>query len=289
MNETTPPLVQSENTHPILPPMHQHHFMQKKVVFFLLFFIIGLVAGSYFTRLATKSPETISVVGTSSQTVHADKATLTATTYETGATAAQAKANDDKVIADITKRVQQLGLKESDVKIVSTRNTDYYNAGGPSEAPVPTVSCLGNCPGGGGGGGGGGISPADANATYNASTDIKIEFDKSNIDRANAVSDMMTGLNVYPTLFYNLANKDNILVQNKQQAIENAKIQADSLAKSNGEIIKKVIGIKENIPTPDQSNASQYADPTVDSPTQDIQVTSSFEVTYQISTSLFSL
>ena len=100
---------------------------------------------------------------------------------------------------------------------------------------------------------------------------------------------MMTGLNVYPTLFYNLANKDNILVQNKQQAIENAKIQADSLAKSNGEIIKKVIGIKENIPTPDQSNASQYADPTVDSPTQDIQVTSSFEVTYQISTSLFSL
>lgn len=306
MQENSDPSALSTTQHPH-PQFHLPHLFRTNLVLLLVMLLIGGFVGYFIASLQAKTQQTISVQGKASQTLSADSATLTGNTKEYGKTIEGAIANNKLLFEAIKKKLLQIGINEKDIIVLSTTNNAAYydelNATAPesdskvlpTSAPVPagssimptpapsygpTFYCAGN-------------SPCTENGylaePYSAGTEFKVMLNKVTIPKADAILDMFANYGLYPTIAYNLSDRNTVLLQNKEKAIQDARAQAEALAKVNKSVIKKVVGIKEITPSADTTYSSVNNDPTTDSYTKDINFSSTFEVTYELSPALFGL
>lgn len=261
-------------------------FNIKLLLLAIIILIIGLIIG-IITNGNKNEPQTITVTGTASMDINADTAILKGTFRETGISAEDAKKNGAQKAEQIKTALTNMGVSPSQFTIEDSYATQDYSGGGggpswynnyptPSPYPIPTATCLGSCP-----------TPALIIPTtaprpaYTSISTFKLELKNNQIADKDNIIQVLSLNNVdYPTTTYAINDKSKFDFDLKTKALQDARLQAENIAKLNNAKVIKIISVKE--PNFESLYSSMLEKDGYT--TKNITIRSSYDITYEIVT-----
>ncbi|MCL1078513.1 oxidative stress defense protein [Parashewanella spongiae] len=177
---------------------------------------ITLIATSNVSSHALEYPH-IETVGTSSIEVKPDMAEISVSVNMTGQTAKQAKADSDKAVSTLIKKLMQANIAEDDIDSANLQLHPQYRYQ-PEKEPI----LMG----------------------YQASRNVTIKV--RNLTELNIIIDktVSSGVNQVNHISFKSSRQEQFVEQARQAAITNAKNKAQSLAKGFGQQIDRVWEVK---------------------------------------------
>lgn len=237
----------------------------KNLLFFLVILFIGVIFGVLFSRQPEQNRQTLTIVGNATIEAPADKVVIEAATEATSPDYNKAIENNKKKLDDVKKALRTAGLADSKFKIINSytdQDYDYTDA----DSPNP---------------------PANLAQLYYAVTSFEITLEEKEVNKADTYIAILTDLSTDPYATYSLKNQRQYQNKLQEDAVLNARKQAESLAKTNKLSIKKVLSIQDRAAQP-SSEDEFYQQTNFTSDSKNIKLTASYEVKYELGTGLFS-
>lgn len=233
----------------------------KNMLIFLALLVMGGVLGILYTKQQSLDKQTITIVGNAELTAPANKAVITGSTETIDSSYEETQASDKYEVTKIQNALFNLGLPQKNFVIKQAYEpTSYYY-----DDDFPKFGTA-----------------TDTKENYSAFSLFEVSLEGKDMQLLDKCLAILKRYNTSPTVTYALSDKQPYEVQIKQKAIENARKQAESLAKNNRLVVARLVSVVDR---PSQEKAPTNEQPIA----QERQMTfrASYEVTYELQSKLF--
>lgn len=234
----------------------------RSIVIIILILVLGGFGGYLYARQqSVQDRQTVTVVGNASMEVQADKALIEGATEAKSTTYDGATQDNKRKIDNIRAALTVAGLSEKKLKIVDSftdQEIDYDVI----EANPRAESSTSGTP-----------------MRYYSVTSFEITLEKDELRHIDKYMDVLTNYNAEPYATYSLQDKQTQLLRLKEEAVLDARRQAENLAKTNNLTIKKVLLMQDR---ETEEDPEFFYEPAYTSDSKTITLTASYEVKYEL-------
>ena len=252
---------------PLMRPSLPLLFSQKDMLLIILTLLLIVTVGYVFNSRSS-GPQTITVIGTASQDINADSAIVKAIITTRGGNKTRITQTNINDVHRIKTELGVLGISADKINEKSsyTGSLSAELSPGPSSATCIDTECP---------------TPV-ANPTIDpvspAVTELTITLDKTEINKVQQIRGVLDNYtqDIYES--YEFKDQERLEAESKEKALQNARSQAEGIARDSNAKVKKVLTVK------DLSQATKNNAP-LDSATKTTSLKTSYEVTYEIDSS----
>lgn len=239
-------------------------FSQKDILLIILTILLIVTVGYLFNNRSS-GPQTITVIGSASQDINADSAIVKAVITTRGANKTRITQTNINDVHRVKTELAVLGITSDKIQ----EKSSYTGSLSAELFPVPSsATCQdNNCP------------TIAANPTIDpvspAVTELTITLNAKDIDKMEQIRGVLDNYtqDIYES--YEFKDREKLEAESKEKALQNARQQAENIAKNSKATVKNVITVKDLSPTAKS----------VEAPTKTTSLKTSYEVTYEIGSS----